>query len=64
MLTASERWQKEHGLISKSYKLNKKTVEEFALACQKANISQAKQLTKMMQEFTKKNNCNNKKEEI
>ena len=50
---ASEKYQKKVGLISKSYKLKKEDVETFALACEKAGISQAAQITKMMKEFIK-----------
>lgn len=50
---ASEKYQKKVGLISKSYKLKKEDVEAFALACEKAGISQAAQITKMMKEFIK-----------
>lgn len=49
--TATEKYAAKAGLVSKSYKLKKKLVEEFAAACNKENVSQAAQLTKMMQEF-------------
>ena len=42
---------KTAGLISKSYKLKRDLVEQFAEACDKAGVSQAAQLTKMMKEF-------------
>lgn len=48
-----ERYQKKAGYIAKTYKLKKNTVEEFAEACKKANISQAAQITKMMEAFIK-----------
>lgn len=48
-----DRWNVKEGYISKAYKLKKDVVEEFAEACQKAGVSQAGQLTKMMQEFIK-----------
>jgi len=48
---ASSKWAEKVGVASKSYKLKKKTVEEFADACEKAGVSQAGQLTKMMNEF-------------
>ncbi len=48
---ASEKYQRKVGLISKSYKLKKELVEDFAIACDKAGIAQAAQLSKMMQEF-------------
>nr|WP_300210076.1 chemotaxis protein [uncultured Anaerostipes sp.] len=52
----NERYQKKAGWISKSYKLKKEVVEAFADACEKEGVSQAGQLTKMMQEFAEKVN--------
>lgn len=46
-----DRWNAKAGLISKSYKLKKELVEEFAKACDEAGVSQAGQLSKMMKEF-------------
>lgn len=46
-----DRWNAKAGLISKSYKLKKETVEQFAQACEDAGVSQAAQLTKMMKTF-------------
>lgn len=54
--TPQDRWQKKVGLISKSYKLKKELVEQFSMACKKAGISQAAQLSKMMQKFIDKIN--------
>lgn len=48
-----DAWQKENGMISKSYKLNSTVVNEFADACKKANIAQSKKITEMMSEFIK-----------
>lgn len=53
---ASQKYQEKIGMMSKAYKLSRKDVEEFASACDKAGISQAKQLTKMMREFIKQVN--------
>jgi len=50
-----DKWNKKAGLISKSYKLKKDLVEEFAMACEKAGVSQAGQLSKMMREFIDSN---------
>lgn len=47
----SERYQKKAGWISKSYKLKKDVVDNYAEACEKAGVSAAGQLTKMMKEF-------------
>lgn len=40
--------------MSKSYKLKREVVEEFARACEEEGVSQASQLTKMMKEFVEK----------
>ena len=53
--TPQDRWQAKVGLISKSYKLKKDLVEDFAKSCEKAETTQAKQLSKMMEEFIIKN---------
>ena len=52
----TEKYNKKAGIISKSYKLRKEVVEQFAAACEKAGVSQAAQLTKMMKEFSEKQN--------
>lgn len=52
---ATEKYAEKVGLISKSYKLKKKVVDEFAIACAKAGTSQASQLTKMMNDFIEQN---------
>lgn len=46
-----DKWNQKAGLVSKSYKLRKSLVDEFARACEKAGVSQASQITRMMQEF-------------
>jgi len=51
---ATEKWQRKAGLVVKSYKLKKETVEAFANACKKAGVSQSGQLTKMMDDFIEK----------
>ena len=48
---ATAKYQEKVGLVSKSYKLKRDMVEEFAAACERQGISQAAQLSKMMQEF-------------
>ncbi len=47
----NQRYQDKTGWVSKSYKLKKELVEEFAEACEKARVSQAGQLSKMMREY-------------
>lgn len=46
--------RKKAGWMSKSYKLKREVVEEFARACEEEGVSQASQLTKMMKEFVEK----------
>ena len=48
---ATKMYEKKAGFVSKSYKLRRELVDQFAEACDKAGISQAAQLTKMMKEF-------------
>jgi len=51
---ATDRYQKQKGLISKSYKLPREIVDEFAEACEEMELSQAKVLTKYMQYYIKR----------
>lgn len=46
-----DRRNAKAGLISKSYKLQREIVEQFAEACEAAGVSQAAQLTRMMKAF-------------
>lgn len=48
---ATSKYEKKAGWISKSYKLKKELVEQFAKACKSAGVSQAGQISKMMKEF-------------
>ena len=52
---ATARYHKKIGLISKSYKLDSEIVEMFAEACENIETTQAKELTKFMKRFIKKN---------
>jgi len=51
---ATARYHKKRGLISKSYKLPRTVVEEFAEACEELELSQAKVLTKYMLYYIKR----------
>ena len=51
---ATKKYEKKAGWMSKSYKLKREVVEEFARACEEEGVSQAKQLTKMMKKFFEK----------
>lgn len=46
-----DKWDKKAGVISKTYKINEKTAEEFKEACAKAGVSMGTQLTRMMNDF-------------
>lgn len=48
---ATSKYEKKAGWMSKSYKLKKEVIADYAVACEKANVSQAGQLMKMMKEF-------------
>lgn len=46
-----ERWDKKNEYISKSYRMYRKTADEFAEACERAGVSQSGQIVKMMKQF-------------
>lgn len=46
-----DKWNQKAGYMSKSYKLKRDIVNAYAIACEKAGVSQAGQLTKLMQSF-------------
>ncbi len=48
---ATRKYEKKAGWVSKSYKLKKEVVDAYAEACNKAGVSAAGQLTKMMKQF-------------
>lgn len=50
-----DKWDEKAGVVSKTYKVNKKTAEEFKETCKKKGVSMGPQLTKMMQEFIERN---------
>lgn len=53
---ATKKYEKKAGFVSKSYKLKREVVDQFAKACDMAGVSQAAQLTKMMKEFIEEQN--------
>lgn len=48
---ATKKYSKKAGWVSKSYKLRREVVDAYAEACEKAGVSAAGQLTKMMKQF-------------
>lgn len=53
---ATRKYEQKAGWVSKSYKLKRELVEQFAEACEKAGVSAAGQLSKMMKEFIDEQN--------
>lgn len=53
---ASEKYQKKAGYMVKGFKIKREVAKAYESACKKAGISQAGQITKMMNEFIKKVN--------
>ncbi len=51
---ATKKYEEKAGLMSKSYKLKREVVDQFAEACDRAGVSQAAQLSKMMKDFIEK----------
>lgn len=48
---ASAKYQKKAGYMTKGFKIKRDVAERFAEACEKAGVSQAGQITKMMETF-------------
>ena len=48
---ATDRYQKKAGYKVKAFKLKGDIAERFAEACEKAGVSQAAQISKMMEDF-------------
>lgn len=51
-LRPQDKWNQKNGFVSKSYKLNKTTINSFAKACEMENVSQAGQLTRLMLDYS------------
>ena len=55
---AQGRWQEKVGLVSKSYKLKKELVDDFAKKCKENGESQAAAITRLMEWYIgSKNNA-------
>lgn len=48
---ASEKYQKKAGYMVKGFKIKRDLAEAYEEACNKAEVSQAGQITKLMKEF-------------
>jgi hypothetical protein len=51
---ASDKYQKKAGYTVKSFKIKKDVADAYIEACEKAGVSQASQITKLMLEFIEK----------
>lgn len=53
---ATRKYEAKAGWMGKTYKMKREIVEAFAEACEKAGVSQAGQLMKLMQSFIDEQN--------
>lgn len=53
---ASEKYQKKAGYMTKGFKIKRDVADRFAEACDKAGVSQAGQITRMMEKFIEETN--------
>ena len=54
--TATEKYRKKAGIITKNFKMKKEIADSFAEACEKAGVSQTGQIIAMMQAFIEEQN--------
>lgn len=48
---ASEKYQKKAGYMTKGFKIKRDVADRFAEACERVGVSQAGQITKLMETF-------------
>lgn len=53
---ASEKFQKKAGYMTKGFKIKRDVADRFAEACDKAGVSQAGQIARMMEKFIEETN--------
>ncbi len=49
--SATEKYRKKMGIISKTFKIKKELADQYAEACEMAGVPQTVQIVEMMQEF-------------
>ena len=54
-ITPQDRWQRNNGIIAKSYKLKRSLVDEFKKACDSQGVSQASAISEFMNNFIESN---------
>lgn len=50
-----DKWNREHGYITKGYRMHRELADEFKEVCEKVGVSQSGQIVKMMTDFIQKN---------
>ena len=50
---ATQKYQKKAGYITKGFKIKRDVADRFKNACESVGVSQAGQITKMMEQFIK-----------
>lgn len=53
---ASEKFQKKAGYMTKGFKIKRDVADRFVEACDKAGVSQAGQIRRMMEKFIEETN--------
>ena len=53
---ASKKFQKKAGYMTKGFKIKRDVADRFAEACDKAGVSQAGQIARMMEKFIEETN--------
>ncbi|MCD8124262.1 MAG: hypothetical protein LUE23_04385 [Lachnospiraceae bacterium] len=46
-----DKWDAKAGLVSKTFKVDKKTAEEYQATCRRLGVAMGTELTRMMREF-------------
>ncbi|MDO4553693.1 MAG: hypothetical protein Q4B70_00940 [Lachnospiraceae bacterium] len=46
-----DKWDEKAGIAAKTYKIEKKTADEFKALCKELNIGQGPTITKLMKDF-------------
>lgn len=49
-----DKWNREHGYITKGYRMHKELADEFKEVCERVGVTQSGQIVKMMTDFIQK----------
>lgn len=50
-----DKWNREHGYITKGYRMRRELADEFKEVCERVGVTQSGQIVKMMTDFIQKN---------